>query len=149
MHAQTTNKGTEIITTLKVSTAKLLAGKCLSDSNFILLFTALKETTLLKSQFPLNWACLPFLQRGQWNLVQKRSEQTEFFLRVLVSCPLGSSSSVKPTCWGRGTETSKSETVRLVLCICPLRDRMYSPSILPVTQHNKLVGCRFLVLFPW
>lgn len=65
MHAQTTDKGTEIITILKASTARLLAGKCLSDLNFMLLFTALKETKLLKSQFPLTWACLPFLQRGQ------------------------------------------------------------------------------------
>lgn len=64
MYAQTTYKGTEIITILKLSTAKLLAGKCLSDSNFMLLLTVLKETKH-KSQFPLTWACLPFLQKGQ------------------------------------------------------------------------------------
>lgn len=29
------------------------------------------------------------------------------FLRVLVSCPLASSSNAKPTCWERSTEASK------------------------------------------
>lgn len=133
MYAQTTDKGSEMITILKLSTAKFLAGKCLSDSNFMLLFTALKETKLRKSQFSLTWACLPFLQRGQQNLGLEQIRANRIFLRVLVSCPLASSSSAKPTCWGRSTEASKFETVRLVLCMCPLRDRMYRPSISPAT----------------
>lgn len=38
-----THRGTEIITILELGTAKSLAGKCLSDSNFMLLNISLEH----------------------------------------------------------------------------------------------------------
>lgn len=78
MHAQTTDKGTEIITILKASNAKLLAGKCLSDSNFMLLFTILKETKLLKSQsHSLGHVC-PFLRGANETWGRKDQSKQNF-----------------------------------------------------------------------